>query len=59
MFLRQTTKRFPHSLGIPAVALANYDGGGIHTGEEWVRKDGFKSGLQVSMELIVTEAGLM
>lgn len=54
-----TDCNIPHSLGIPAVALANYDGGGIHTREEWVKKDGFKDGLKVSMELILTEGGLM
>lgn len=54
-----TDCNIPHSLGIPAVALANYSGGGTHTREEWVIKDSFKSGLKVSMELILTEGGLL
>ncbi len=33
-----TDCNIPHSLGIPAVALANYKGGGSHTREEWVLK---------------------
>ena len=45
----------PHSLGIPAVALANYDGGNAHTREEWVVKDSFKPGLMVALELMLTE----
>lgn len=54
-----TDCNIPHSMGIPAVALANYDGDGIHTCEEWVIKNSFKAGLKVSMELILTEGGLM
>lgn len=54
-----TDCNIPHSLGIPAIALANYSGGGAHTREEWVIKDSFKQGLRVSMELILTEGGLM
>ena len=49
----------PHSMGIPAVVLANYIGGGTHTREEWVLKDSLKTGLKVSMELILTEGGLL
>ena len=49
----------PHSLSIPAVALSNYDGGGEHTVGEWVYKESFKPGLRVSMELILTEGGLI
>lgn len=54
-----TDCNIPHSLAIPAVALANYNGGGTHTREEWVIKDSFKAGLKVSMELILTEGGLL
>lgn len=54
-----TDCNIPHSMGIPAVALANYNGGGAHTREEWVIKNSFKSGLKVSMELILTEGGLL
>jgi len=54
-----TDCNIPHSIGIPAVALSNYDGEGMHTREEWVKKDSFKPGLKVSMELILTEGGLL
>jgi len=54
-----TDCNIPHSLAIPAVALANYNGYGTHTREEYVVKESFKPGLRVSMELILTEAGLL
>ncbi len=54
-----TDCNIPHSMGIPAVALSNYNGGGTHTREEWVLKESFKAGLKVSMELILTEGGLL
>lgn len=54
-----TDCNIPHSLGVPAVALSNYNGGGTHTREEWVEKKSFKPGLRVAMELILTEGGLM
>ncbi len=54
-----TDCNIPHSMGIPAVALANYNGGGTHTREEWVIKDSFKAGLKVSMELILIEGELL
>lgn len=54
-----TDCNIPHSVGIPAVALANYDGGGTHTREEWVFKDSFKAGLKVSMEIILTEGRVL
>jgi len=54
-----TDCNIPHSMAIPAVALANYNGGGTHTREEWVVKESFKPGLRVSMELILTEGGLL
>lgn len=48
-----------HSLGIPAIAVSNYNGGGTHTREEWVVKESFKPGLRATMELILTEGGLL
>ena len=53
-----TDCNIPLSMAIPAVALANHNGGGTHTVEEWVEKASFKAGLKVSMELILTEGGL-
>ncbi len=54
-----TDCNIPHSLGIPAVALACYDGYGTHTREEYVIRESFKPGLRVAMELILTESGLL
>ena len=54
-----TDCNIPHSMAIPAVALAAYDGGGTHTREEWVIKESFKPGLRVAMELMLTEGGLL
>ncbi len=54
-----TDCNIPHSMAIPAVALAAYNGGGTHTREEWVIKDSFKAGLKVAMELMLTEGGLL
>ena len=54
-----TDCNIPHSMAIPAVALANYNGGGTHTREEWVVKESFKPGLRVTMELILTEGELL
>ncbi len=54
-----TDCNIPHSMAIPAVALSNYNGGQTHTREEWVEKNSFKAGLKVTMELILTEGGLI
>ncbi len=54
-----TDCNIPHSMAVPAVALSNYNGGGTHTREEWVEKASFKAGLKVTMELVMTEGGLM
>ena len=54
-----TDCNIPHSMAIPAVALAAYDGGGTHTREEWVIKESFKPGLRVAIELMLTEGGLL
>ena len=46
-------------MGIPAVALANYNGGGAHTMEEWVEKESFKPGIRITLELVLTEGGVL
>ena len=53
-----TDCNIPHSMAIPAVALANYNGAGAHTREEWVERESFKPGLRITMELVLTEGGL-
>ncbi len=54
-----TDCNIPHSLGIPAVALSNCNWGGIHTTEEWIEKSSLKTGLKITMELILDEGGLI
>lgn len=54
-----TDCNIPHSLGIPAMSVSCYDGGGGHTREEWVIKESFKPGLRSIMELILTEGKLL
>lgn len=54
-----TDCNIPHSMGIPAVALANYNGGGAHTMEEWVEKESFKPGIRITLELVLTEGGVL
>ncbi len=50
-----TDANIPHSLGIPAVCVGVYQGGGAHTTEEWLLKESIKSGFAIGMELILTE----
>ena len=49
----------PHSMGIPAVSLAVFDGKHAHTFEEFIIKDSLKKGLKIAMELILTEGELL
>ncbi len=41
------------SVGIPAVCLGVYNGGGAHTREEWVEKNSIATGLRIAAELIL------
>ena len=44
-----TDCNIPLSLGIPAVCIGVYFGGGSHTREEWVRKDSLTTGLEIAI----------
>ena len=46
-----TDCNIPLSLGIPAICVGVYDGGGQHTREEWVRKASLPQGLEVAIRL--------
>lgn len=50
-----TDANIPHSLGIPAICVGVYIGGGAHTTEEWLLKQSLKPGFAIGMELILTE----
>lgn len=42
-----TDCNIPLSMGIPAVCIGVYEGGGSHTREEWVNKTSLKCGLEI------------
>lgn len=46
-----TDCNIPLSLGIPAVCIGVYTGGGVHTREEWVRKDSLEAGLKIAIRV--------
>ncbi len=50
-----TDANIPHSLGIPAITMAVWLGGGAHTREEWIEKasliPGFEIGLRTALSL--------
>ena len=48
-----TDANIPQSLGIPAVCVGVYLGGGIHTRGEWLLKSSIPVGLRISFELIL------
>jgi len=54
-----TDCNIPHSLGIPAVSVSNYNGYGSHTREEWIYRESLKPGLCASVEFILTEGGIL
>ena len=46
-----TDCNIPLSMGIPALCVGVYFGGGAHTREEWVRKDSLKPGLEAAIRI--------
>ena len=54
-----TDANIPHSLGIPAICVGVYIGGGAHTTEEWVLKESLKPGFAIGLELILNEGNLV
>jgi di/tripeptidase len=42
----------PLSLGIPAICVGVYRGGGAHTREEWIEKASLPIGLEVGIKMI-------
>ena len=47
-----TDCNIPMSLGIPAVCIGVYYGGGAHTRGEWVKKDSLEMGLNIALKLV-------
>ncbi len=54
-----TDCNIPHSLGIPSLCFSIYEGDGLHTREEWLRKESLIPGLATTMDIIMKEAGLL
>ena len=48
-----TDGNVPLSLGIPAVAVGSYIGGGSHTREEWIEKESLKKGLEIAIKVVL------
>lgn len=46
-----TDCNIPHSLGIPAICVGTYQGGGIHTREEYLEKESVKTGVNIMHDL--------
>ncbi len=47
-----TDCNIPMSLGIPGVAIGVYNGGGVHTREEWIEIDSLNVGFEIAIKLI-------
>lgn len=48
-----TDCNIPLSMGIPALCMGVYRGGGSHTREEWVEKDSLVTGLEVAIRVML------
>lgn len=46
-----TDCNIPLSLGIAAICVSTYNGGGAHTREEWMYKDSLKTGMEYAIKL--------
>ncbi|MBQ8311372.1 MAG: M20/M25/M40 family metallo-hydrolase [Clostridia bacterium] len=45
-----TDCNIPLSLGVPAICVGVYEGGGAHTREEWIKRDSLVTGLAAGIE---------
>lgn len=48
-----TDCNIPLSLGVPAICIAVYSGGGTHTREEWIKKSSFTPGLEICIKTLL------
>ena len=46
-----TDCNIPLSMGIPAVCIGVYHGGGSHTRKEWILKESLKQGLEIAIRI--------
>ena len=49
-----TDCNIPHSMGIPAVCVGTYLGGGAHTRQEWVKKSSIPVGVAIVADIVET-----
>lgn len=49
-----TDCNIPHSMGIPAVCVGTYKGGGTHTRQEWVNKESVAVGVGIVADVVET-----
>jgi len=50
-----TDCNIPHSLGIPAICVGVYEGGGVHTREEYLKKESIRNGLDILHQVLMAE----
>lgn len=50
-----TDCNIPLSLGIPAVCVGGYHGGGTHTREEWVQIDSLSAGMEAILRIVLSQ----
>ena len=48
-----TDCNIPLSLGVPALCIGVWNGGGCHTREEWLQRDSIICGLEVGIKAII------
>ncbi len=48
-----TDCNIPLSLGVPAICIGTYNGGGAHTREEWVNKESMRPGLEIALRSVL------
>ncbi len=53
-----TDCNIPLSLGIPAICVSVYNGGGAHTREEWIEKSSLIPGLEFAIKLVEILTGI-
>ena len=53
-----TDANIPHSLGIPALAVAVVEGGGLHTRDEWMYKPSLVDGLEICIKISAEVSGI-
>lgn len=52
-----TDCNIPLSMGIPALCIGVYTGGGAHTREEWVEKESLQQGLEIAIKVSAALTG--